>query len=56
LVHTLAVDAATIRTLEALRKQRNLSDYDGEHITDSLLKECIDQAQALVALAEKKWV
>ena len=56
LVHTLAVDAATIRTLEALRKQRNLSDYDGEHITDSLLKECIDQAQALVALAEKQWV
>jgi hypothetical protein len=31
-------------------------DYEGEHITDSLLKECIDQAQALVALAEKKWV
>jgi hypothetical protein len=27
-----------------------------EHITDSLLKQCIDQAQALVALAEKKWV
>jgi len=33
-----------------------LSDYDGEHITDSLLKECLDQAKSLVALAEKAWV
>jgi hypothetical protein len=31
-------------------------DYDGEHITVSLLNECIDLAQALVALAAKKWV
>ncbi|MFZ3160286.1 MAG: hypothetical protein WA134_08895 [Rhodoferax sp.] len=30
LSHTLGVDGATIRVLDSLRKQRNLSDYDGE--------------------------
>ena len=55
LAHTLNVNPSTVRTLDALRKQRNLSDYDGEHITDSLLTECLTQAQALIALADKKW-
>lgn len=53
LAHTLGVDAMTVRTLDALRKQRNLSDYDGEHITDSLLDECLLQAQALLDTAKR---
>jgi hypothetical protein len=28
-----------------------LTDYDGELITGSLLKECLDQAQALLAIS-----
>jgi hypothetical protein len=51
LVHTLGVDSSTVRVLDSLRKQRNLTDYDGELVTDSLLRECIEQARALLALA-----
>jgi len=40
--------------LDSLRKQRNLTDYDGELVTDSLLRECIEQAGALLALANQK--
>ncbi len=53
-MHTLGVSPATVRVLDALRKQRNLSDYDGELITDQALNECLQQAQALVRLAEQQ--
>ena len=43
-----------MRVLDALRKQRNLSDYDGELVTDQALQECLQQAKALVRLAEQK--
>ena len=52
LAHTLSVDASTIRILDSLRKQRNLTDYDGELITESLLQECILQASSLLKLAQ----
>lgn len=51
LVHTLGVDPSTVRILDSLRKQRNLSDYDGETITKAALQECLQQAQALLDLA-----
>ena len=54
LVHTLGVSPATVRVLDALRKQRNLSDYDGELVTDQALHECLQQAAALVQLAEQQ--
>ena len=54
LTHTLGVSPATVRVLDALRKQRNLSDYDGELVTDQALLECLQQAQALSVLAQKK--
>ena len=53
LVHTLNVAPTTVRILDSLRKQRNLIDYDGELVTDSLLKECLEQAGALLALANQ---
>ena len=53
LTHTLGVSPATVRVLDALRKQRNLSDYDGEMITEQALHECLQQAQALSLLAEQ---
>jgi hypothetical protein len=52
LAHTLSVDAFTVRILDSLRKQRNLTDYDGELITESLLQECILQASSLLKLAQ----
>ena len=54
LVHTLGVSPATVRVLDALRKQRNLSDYDGELVTDQALHECLQQAAALLQLAEQQ--
>lgn len=38
LVHTLGVSPATVRVLDALRNQRNLSDYDGELVTGQALQ------------------
>ena len=54
LVHTLGVSPATVRVLDALRKQRNLSDYDGELVTDQALHECLQQAATLIRLAEQQ--
>ena len=44
-----------IGLLDGLRKQRNLSDYDGELITEAALKECIAQAQRLLDMAQQRW-
>lgn len=52
LTHTLGISPTTVRVLDALRKQRNLSDYDGEMVTDQALQECLQQAQALYQLAQ----
>ena len=51
LVHTLDIHPAVVRVLDALRKQRNLSDYEGELVTDQALQDCLMQAGALYCLA-----
>ena len=53
LAHTLDVDAATVRVLDGLRKQRNLVDYDGEGVTAAALRECLEQARVLRVRVEK---
>ena len=45
---TLAVDTATVIVLDALRKQRNLTDYTGDGVSDALLAEGITQAESLL--------
>ena len=52
--HQTTVPPATMRALDALRKQRNLSDYEGEGVTDQALQECLQQAEALITLAKQK--
>jgi hypothetical protein len=52
LSHTLAVDAGTIRLLDALRRQRSGSNYDGDSVTAAALAECRQQAQAMVTLLD----
>jgi hypothetical protein len=47
------VASTTVRILDSLRKQRNLTDYDGELVTDGLLRECVEQAGALLAVANQ---
>jgi len=51
LVHTLGIDPMTVRVLDGLRKQRNLCDYDGELITNTMLDECLTQARQLLDMA-----
>lgn len=55
LEHTLGLSPAVVRVLDGLRKQRNLSDYDGEPVSQALLQACLEQAQQLLALAHAKW-
>ena len=38
-----------MRVLDALRKQRNVSDYDGEPVSDAALQACLIQAKSLLA-------
>ena len=49
LVHTLGVSPTTVRVLDALRKQRNLNDYEGDPISDAAVTECLAQAKNLLA-------
>ena len=51
--HTLGVDASTLQLLDSLRRQRNLSDYDGEPVTLAALTECLQQAATILASVER---
>lgn len=45
---TLGLDQDTVIVLDALRKQRNLNDYEGDPVTDAAVSECLAQAEALL--------
>jgi hypothetical protein len=47
---TLGVDPRTVVRLDALRKQRNLTEYTGDIIPDSAVTDCLTHAQSLYAL------
>jgi len=46
---TMDVPAATVIVLDALRKQRNLNDYEGDPVSDAALATCLDEATKLLA-------
>ncbi|WP_035384431.1 hypothetical protein [Ferriphaselus sp. R-1] len=46
---TLQVSKETVIVLDALRKQRNLNDYEGDPIADSALADCLKEAEQLLA-------
>ncbi|MES3021926.1 MAG: DNA-binding protein [Pseudomonadota bacterium] len=52
---TIGLDTKTVLVLDKLRKQRNISDYDGDPIAPSLVEESQRQAQALLARV-KSWL
>lgn len=54
LVKTLEVDFERVIVLDALRKQRNVADYSGDLVMDVAVKECIAQAELLLAIALEK--
>ena len=47
LTKTIGIKQSTVIVLNALRKQRNVSDYEGDPISDQAVIECIKQAEQL---------
>lgn len=52
---TMQVSKETVIVLDALRKQRNLNDYEGDPIADSALAACLDEAGKLLAYT-RQWL
>lgn len=50
---TLGLDQDRIVVLDALRRQRNLADYSGETISESIAIECLASAEALLKHADR---
>lgn len=48
---TLGIDARTVVRLDYLRKQRNITEYSGDLVSDADVAECVMQAEALYVLA-----
>jgi len=46
---TLELASDTVIILDALRKQRNLNDYEGDPVTEAAVRECLTQADAILA-------
>lgn len=46
---SVGLSSAEVIVLDALRKQRNLSDYSGDLVPDATSAECLHSVQALLA-------
>jgi hypothetical protein len=46
---TMGLSHNVVIVLDALRKQSNLNDYEGDSVRDAVVTECITQAEALLA-------
>jgi len=44
---TIGLEQSVVIVLDALRKQRNINDYEGDPISDETVIECIKQAEQL---------
>jgi len=49
---TIGLDAKTMIVLDGLRKQRNVSDYSGDPVSESMALEAIAHARALLVQVE----
>lgn len=45
---SMGVEAGRMAVLDVLRRKRNLSDYDGEPVTEATLAACLQEAAALL--------
>ncbi|MDH5821722.1 DNA-binding protein [Luteimonas sp. RD2P54] len=52
LVHTMGVAKDDIIVLDALRRQRNVTDYEGDPVSEATLAEALVQAAKLLAHTE----
>lgn len=55
LSQTIGLPTDTVIVLDALRKQRNLSDYDGDPVSETAVRDCITNAHQLMQLV-KDWL
>ncbi len=52
---TIGLQPDKVRLLDALRKQRNLSDYSGEPVSRAAVVECVRSADELL-MTVKAWL
>lgn len=52
---TIGLDKETMIVLDALRKQRNVTDYTGDLVADSAVTKCISRAEELL-MQLNKWL
>lgn len=52
---TIGLEQGTVIVLDALRKQRNVSDYEGDPSSDQAVIECIKQAEQLYQIVNS-WI
>lgn len=50
---TLGASAKTVIVLDALRKQRNASDYEGDPVSGKALDSCLQEAERLRAMLQQ---
>ena len=50
---TMGLPSSSVIVLDALRKQRNLSDYEGDPISDGALASCLEEASKLLVITER---
>lgn len=50
---TLGVPPQTVIVLDALRKQRNASDYEGDPVSEKALASCLNEAANLLAMLQQ---
>ena len=52
---TIGLGQSTVIVLDALRKQRNVNDYEGDPISEQSVIECIKQAEQLYQVVNN-WI
>lgn len=52
---TLGLPADSVIIFDALRKQRNVNDYEGDPVTEAAVTECVHQAENLLSRT-RQWL
>ena len=52
---TIGLPADQMKVLDAFRRARNMSDYEGEPVEDAKVRECIEWAEALLTNV-RSWI
>ncbi|CAN7614829.1 hypothetical protein LJR232_004445 [Aquipseudomonas alcaligenes] len=44
----MGIEPERLMVLDTLRRKRNLSDYDGEPVSEAMLATCLEEARSLL--------